>query len=343
MNQNDKKSSENKNAASIRTQYSMEEIQNLLQSVDAVVSNYKAKQEGINPDDMIKTVRGGRVVWITKDEMNGILSKHRKFARGKKNQRAIRGKDSIASEINNRIHSCRLIVDTLRSIDPNSSKSFVITLKRLEAEQNQCTSLARDLSLFESAIQRKKQEDPIIQEVEQANKTMLEAAKNQDLSEVDVCQTFCERHMDEYTAKMQRLEPYIKKAKEYRILFLHAKQKIIHYSFVLLKDAHAILNDHMQEILYHDKSLQTAEMLANKIELLEEKLTEAEPVYQDLLRGLEDKTVKNNKAWGEFDQKFVQPIMKFSTKYALHYQHAWKQIQNGDERNSKMLPPEPEP
>ena len=65
----------------IRENFSLEDINNILGQMDQVMAEYRASLQGIDVNQMVKTIRGGNVVWITIDEMNAILSKKTRLIR----------------------------------------------------------------------------------------------------------------------------------------------------------------------------------------------------------------------------------------------------------------------
>ncbi|MCH8904215.1 MAG: VacB/RNase II family 3'-5' exoribonuclease, partial [Bacteroidetes bacterium] len=119
-----------------RTDYSLEEIQSLLGSLDRVVSTHKAEQSGIDPKNMVKTVRGGKTVWITKDEMNAILINNGfslKFAKSILREAKELPTKIPASELRAR-RDFRNI--TTFTIDPKDAKDFDDALSFEELSKN---------------------------------------------------------------------------------------------------------------------------------------------------------------------------------------------------------------
>jgi len=331
MNDSQKKESQKKetqavhSSLSIRSQYSLEEINKMLGEIDAAVSNLKAERQGIAPEDMIKTVRGGRVVWITKDEMNAILAKQRKLTGAKFVKRSARGDDSLSSEINRRVEACRALINAVRKAAPEESAELTNRMRELEAMHNQSLSHAKEVRLLETAIQRKKMEDPILQEMENANAEMLEAFNKNELAEVDVCQSYCDRHMEEYLAKQKRIEPYIKKAKECRMAFLQTKQALFQFQFDMIEKGKEMLGQHIQEIVYHDKEGNFYPSLAKMAQDLGNLLEEGRSSFHALAAYPIVELDNQKEAFNDADKRFLVPLFNQIIDFVELFKQAWAQ------------------
>ncbi|MEW6234480.1 MAG: hypothetical protein AB1656_03765 [Candidatus Omnitrophota bacterium] len=310
---------------SIRSKFSLEEINKMLGDIDAVISNLKAEMQGIDPEDMIKTVRGGRVVWITKEEMNTILAKQRKLTGVKYVKRSARGEDSLSSEINRRVEACRALINAVRKAAPEESAELSNRMRELEAMHNQSLSHAKEVRLLETAIHRKKMEDPILKEMENANAEMLDAFNKNELAEVDVCQSFCDRHMEEYLAKQKRIEPYVKKAKECRLAFLQTKQALFQFQFGMIEKGKEMLTRHIEEIVYHDKESVFSPSLAKMAQDLGNLLEESRSCFLALAEYPLEELENQKEAFNDADKRFLAPLFNQIVDFVELFKQAWSQ------------------
>ena len=311
-------------AYALRSKFSMEEIQKLLGDIDGLISTQKALEHGIDPKNMVKTVRGGKTIWITVQEMNAVLDKRRRLSGEKFKKRTLRGDDSLSSEINRRVEACRLLINILRDVAPKESTELTQSLRDLESLHNQSLSHAHELRLIETAIERKKQEDPLHREMDQAVAEMVEAVDKNQLKDADVCQSFCDRHMEEYLIKQRRLKPYLKRAKESRFSFVQAKQQLYVFEFQLIQKGENLLSYYLEEIIYYDKAGSDSHALVQGIEKLRAHYPEGQPFFYRLsatpVAELEDR----QDLFHDADQKYLSPMFEIITQVVHQFKQAWE-------------------
>jgi hypothetical protein len=328
-NKNDefiKEDSGKSSSSKIRENFSMDDIQKLLVDIETTVSASKAEQIGIDPENMVKTIRGGRIVWISIDEMNAVLAKQRRITSGKKVQRNIRGENNLSNEITRRIDACRSFINAIRKVAPEESPEYIRSMRNLESLQNLSVSHAREVRVLEAAIQRKKQEDPILQEMDKATDDMMNALKEDALSDVDVCQSFCDRHMDEYLVRQKRIEPYINKAKEYRLSFLISKQQLYQLQYELIEKGQQSLYKHIEEIVYLDKEASYADLLVQNSNEIQSLVTENRPFFKKL-SGLTPEELEDQKdLFIEADTKHLTPLFNKMICFTDLFTAAWNEI-----------------
>jgi len=225
---------------------------------------------------MVKTIRSGRIVWISVDEMKKVLAKQRRVTSPKKVQRNIRGKNNLSNEMTRRIGACRSLINAIRKVAPEDNPEFSRSMRSLETLQNLSVSHSREVRVLESAIQRKKQEYPIFQEMDKTRYDIMNALKEDLLSVVDVCQSFCDGHMDEYLACQKRIEPYINKANEYRVSFLISKQQLFQLQYELVEKGQQSLYKHIEKIVYLDKEASYSDTLVKNSNEIQSLVTENE-------------------------------------------------------------------
>ena len=315
-----------------RFDYSPDELQSLLGDIDRVVSACRAEEKGISPEDMIKTIRGGKVVWITRDQMNKILAKQRKVSGVKFVQRSVRGEDSMSSEISARGRACQLLVETIRKASPDDIPELSRKMRNLEIVLNRSTSLAHEIQLLEFAIERKKSEDPVLREMDRATADMLAALENECLEEAELCQMYSDRHADEFAAKHKRVEPYLNKARNCRAQFIKAKSSVYRMEFDIIARGEEILSAQMQELLYHDKQGTSTRELIELAKEIHTLLAQGRPVFEELKDIPHEQLVNQTALFQNLDKEFLRPLFAKMTEYAERFQKAW--IQWVDEKEA---------
>lgn len=319
----------------VRDQYSLEDIQKLLIDMDQVVSSVKAEKQGIDPKEMVKTVRGGRIVWITRGEMNAILAKQRRVSGLKYRQRALRGDNAISSEITRRIEACRTLCAAIKQVSPDDSPDMTLRMRDLEGIHNRSVSHARELRVFEEAIQRKKEEDPIYREMESAKRDMLDALNRNDLKDADVRQSYCDRHMEEYLAVQKRLEPYIKKAKACRNAFLQTKQQLYLFEFNLIADGVGLITRNFDEIAYFDRERQYSPRLNEISAEIDDRIAAARPLFLTIAELAIEELDEKKDFFREADDQYLTPLFNQCLMLVEIFQSARKSIMHStDEEKS---------
>jgi len=314
-----------------RFEYSPEEIQKMLADIDGVVSARKAEEQGIDPEDMIKTVRGGKVVWITRDEMNRLLAKKKRLSGKKFVQRSVRGEDSLSSEINARARACKTLVDAIRKAAPEEVPDLIRKLRELDSVLNQSLSLGKEVQMLELAIERKKSEDPVLQDIDRATSEMLAAIDRKDFDEAEVCKTYSDKHAEEYMARQKRLEPYIKKAKECRTQYLTEKCKIFQLEFEIIARGEEILTERMQDLVYHDKEGTTIQGIISMAEEIRSIVTEARPSFEGLSNFYTDEIEEHSSLFQDLDKKYLTPLFAKTIEFIEAFRDAWARFVEGKE------------
>ena len=330
-NMDDKKTNSTppENTFYIRSEIPLDEIQKMLSDIGQVLSQYKAEKQGIDPKNMIKTVRGGRTIWITKEEMNTVLAKQRKLNPQKFVQRSERGEGSLLAEINRRIDTCKAIGQVLKKVNPDMTAGITKKLRNLEWVNNRTLGLAKEIRILETAIQRKKTEDPIFSEIDKSTTEMVSAVEKNLLPEVEVCQSFCNHRMDDYMMKQKRIEPYIKKAREYRLEFLQSKRQLFQIEFELLSDGEALFAGPLQEIVYRDKESQDAEKLVNMAKQIQSLVDSARHQFLTLEEYSVEVLEKREELFDQLDRDYLEPLLRQTLEFADNLQQAWSKHVTG--------------
>lgn len=312
-----------------RRDYSHEEIQSLLAGIEAVVSSHKAEQQGIDTSNMIKTVRGGKVVWITKEEMNVTLARRRKVSGVKHAQRSIRGDDSLSSEINRRIQECNVLLNSIRKVSPEDTRELARAFRELRSIQNRVASLARDVRILETAIKRKRAEDSVLRDMDEATSNMVTAMQDGQLEEAEICKSYSERHMDEYLAKEKRLKPYIVKARQCRRDFLLHRQRLFQVQFNLIARGEEVLREKIPDIVYRDKQGHTSQQLATLADEILALVEAGRPSFEGLTECSEEQPKDQKERLAALDKEFLIPLFSQITKYVEAFWKAWSNFVEG--------------
>ena len=86
----------------------------LRREVSRAVAEEKAREMGVDADDLVQTVVDGRTIWVKRDRVAVSLEKRAKLRSKVKVQRALRGGDeSIVGDIDSRIQACENLIEDL--------------------------------------------------------------------------------------------------------------------------------------------------------------------------------------------------------------------------------------
>lgn len=294
--------------SSPRTEYSFDEIQRMLGDIDGVVSRQKAMDKGVDRKNMVKTVRGGRVVWITVDEMNSILKKQRAMVKSAAKKPASRNEGAASSEIGRRVEACRELVSLIRSLSPDEASSLAAMARYLTGLYNNSIGIAREIRMIEDAIRRKKREDSLYRDMESASSRMIESLERNEFSGIDVNHSFIGRHMEDYSVKRKRLEPYLKKADQFRRDYFLLKRKIMLHEFDFVSAGASVLADLATDILFHDRRGDISEKLVPGISALADAVDEIRPAIEVLREYPDSEIVNHRESMGKLERERLAPM-----------------------------------
>ncbi len=194
----------------------------------------KARNEGIPMKDLAIMSQGGKTKAVTTKEKERSSLIRRKELVELMRKRTIRGDHSLVNDIVERITNCQSKIDIIVKHTEVSPQELVAIRRELESSQNRATSLAKDVQVLEQAIVRKKQEDPVIRQFEEASSGLLTAMQEKDVEQIKTLRSFCEKTMKQYNINKRRLKPYIEKAREARLKFVIDKRRIMRIQFQTL-------------------------------------------------------------------------------------------------------------
>lgn len=310
-------------AYNLRKGFSADDLQDLISSMDNVISEYKADQKGFDPENMVKTVRGGKTVWITKDEMNTMLSKRRRFFEKDANEKVQEGVQE-SSESYRRLTICQNYIDAIRMVSAESSIQFVKFKRSLEASMNQSSSKAKEFRMMEQALLRKKNEDPLYREMQQANEKMMKALEENNVEEAEICQTYTNRHNEEYLALQNRIDAYTKKVDECKEVYVLSKKKMYLLQFEFIKRSSKSFVDPIKELMYHDEEKALSNQSLELLKKLQSKLKDTVPDMKQLQDLPIEEMKSNPEQFSKVDQYLVD---LFDDLMILieSFNHAWTQ------------------
>lgn len=153
----------------------------LRREVSRAVAEEKAREMGVDADDLVQTVVDGRTIWVKRDRVAVSLEKRAKLRSKVKVQRALRGGDeSIVGDIDSRIQACENLIedlskrDALDAMERHDIRRIVSTIvKRVDTQ-------VRELSEVEDRIEARKAKDPVIQDLERVTKAIKQAKESGD-------------------------------------------------------------------------------------------------------------------------------------------------------------------
>ena len=194
----------------------------------------KARNEGIPMKELAIMSQGGKTKAVTAKEKERSSQIRRKELVELMRKRTVRGDQSLVNDIIERISNCQSKIDIIVKHTEVSPQELVAVRRELEGSQNRATSLAKDVQVLEQAIVRKKKEDPVIRQFEEASTNLLTAMQERDVEKIKELRQFCEKTMSQYNLNKRRLKPYIERAREARLKFIMDKRRIMRIQFQTL-------------------------------------------------------------------------------------------------------------
>lgn len=226
-----------KTASSLDTDFDFDAEDMLAQFSTALASARileKAKKEGVSMNEVSLVQEAGRTKCVTNEEKNRSNQLRKKQVLERLRTRSIRGENNLSTDISKRITRCQGLIHALQSLTTMGDKEVVTLGRNLESIYNRATSMVREVEVLEAAIERKKQEDPIILEVENASSEMFKAIGEKNTERVAELREFCERNMEVYNLRKKRLKPYLAQARQSRVKFIAEKRRLMRVQFELI-------------------------------------------------------------------------------------------------------------
>ncbi len=329
------------NAFKLRKNFSADDVQNLINNMDSVISEYKAEQKGFDPATMVKTVRGGKTVWITKEEMNAALSKRRRiFAKEHAKDYAKQPQEGLqeSSESYRRLTICQNLIDTIRMVSAEKSMPFVKYKRNLEAQMNQSSSQAKDYRMIEEALRRKKEEDPLYREMQNANEKMMQALEDNNLTDADICQTYYNKHLDEYESIQKRIDSYQKRAEESKETYLATKRKVYCIQYEMIRRGSKVFVDFIKELMYFDPEGHFSKNTVSLLKTLQANLKENDSLIRHLHKAPMEELKSNPAQFSSADNAVMQ-LFDDLLLFLESFNHAWNHCVLDDPKKSiKKMP-----
>ncbi len=244
----------------------------------------KAGKEGLNLNEITVVSKGGKTQCVTQKELS--TQTHRKNIVDKLRRRVIRGEDNLSDDITKRIRNCQDLIKQISALFSIKSKEIVTIQRNLESTHNRATSLVKEVTILESAIERKKNEDPVISEFESASSELLKAIQSKDFIRIAQLRQFCEKNMQLYNMRKKRLKPYLTQARQARMKFITEKRRLMSIQFDIFSQATELFANKINDgIFCHiDKSI--LEKAANLIQKIREIRGNAKKVIDNLSQPL---------------------------------------------------------
>jgi len=191
----------------------------------------RSRADGIPLKDLALDVQGGKVRAVTQREKKASDDIRRKELIQRLRQRSIRGENSLADDVGKRLRQCQEWIEYISRFSSVTEKDLITIRRNLESMNNRATSLVKEVTLLEVAIQRKKEEDPIIMQVERASAELMEAIRLGDFERVADLRQYCEQNMPIYNSRKKRLKPYFAQARQARLKFIAEKRLVMKMQF----------------------------------------------------------------------------------------------------------------
>ncbi len=185
----------------------------------------KAKKDGVELKELSLVTRGGKTQCLSKKEIES--QNKRQTIVDKLRKRVLRGENNMADEFSQRVSRCQQLTKFIAKASSLSDKAIVALQRNLESTQNRAASLIKEVSVLETAIERKKQEDPVISSFEKASAELFKAIQDNDYSKISELRTYCEENKNAYNLNKKRLKPYFTNARKARLKFIEEKRRMM--------------------------------------------------------------------------------------------------------------------
>ncbi|MBN2328088.1 MAG: hypothetical protein JXR73_13130 [Candidatus Omnitrophica bacterium] len=191
----------------------------------------RSRADGVPMNELSLDVRGGKIRAVTRQEKKAADESRRKELIKKLRQRSIRGDNSMAEDISRRLARCQEWINYLSCFSEISERDLASIRRSIESRNNRAASLIKEITVLEMAIQRKKEEDPVISNLEKSSKDLFEAIRRNDYDRAAELREYCEDNISVYNFHKKRLKPYLSKAKKARLKFLSEKRQVMRMQF----------------------------------------------------------------------------------------------------------------
>jgi len=191
----------------------------------------RSREEGVPMNELSLDTQGGKIRAVTQREKKASDELRRQELVKKLRQRTVRGDNSLSEDVTRRLRRCQEWIDYISRFSSATEKDLVTIRRNIEGMNNRAASLVKEVTVLEMAIQRKKEEDPIISKVENASQEIMEAVKNKDLDKVAELRLFCEQNISAYNSRKKRLKPYLNQARQSRLKFIGEKRKVMRMQY----------------------------------------------------------------------------------------------------------------
>lgn len=194
-------------------------------------------KEGVPLNEVVMTTHGGKSKAVTQKEKTASDSLRRKQVLERLKKRTYRGDNSLAEDIRKRIQQCQGLMKFISGASSMSGKEILAIQRNLESTYNRAASLVKEVEVLESAIERKKQDDPVISEYEKKSSELFQAIKEQDFTKISELRDYCEQNRGVYNLRQKRLKPYLVKARQVRLKFVAEKRRLMRIQYETFSQA----------------------------------------------------------------------------------------------------------
>jgi len=233
------------------------DLKRLREEFDKIILPSKAKELGVNDDELVVTVRGGKRVFTTRQKVNLDLQRSRTFAVAPKKQeamkRAIRdGENSVIGDIESRLEDCFRLVEALKQSEQMNSLEERDTKVLLKSAADNALRFGTELQRIEEEIEKKKEADPLLSRLDQLARTLQASRERGDEETAAKLLEENREALAQYESRRRALEPDIQSALHARLGILREQRRVmkaqlqlyVEWSQVLCKQAKEVVGDY---------------------------------------------------------------------------------------------------
>lgn len=255
------------------------DMSRLRKGFNEIILSSKAKELGVDEEDLVVTVRGGKRIFTSRQKLAEDLQRQRSITKveTRRTQRAIRGgEDSIIGDIESRLEDCFLLLSLLtrhKLITPMDDRDM---RRALKDSADNAIQFSKELQYIEAEIERKKANDPLLSRLDGVAQAIYAARERGDERAAAQLSAACREDLARYESRRRALGPDIQSALHCRHGLLRAQRRIVRTQIGLYSQWAWTVQKSANEVLGRRVSRDLNEQIVSCINDLTDRLETAE-------------------------------------------------------------------
>ncbi|HPA45371.1 MAG TPA: hypothetical protein PK395_06365 [bacterium] len=308
------------------------DLKRLRQEFDKIILPSKAKELGVTGDELVVTVRGGRRIFTTRQKVNLDLQRTRTFAAAPKKQeamkRAIRdGENSVIGDIESRLEDCSRLVDALKQSERMNSLEERDTKVLLKSAADNALRFGTELQRIEEEIEKKKEADPLLSQLDQLARTLQTAKERGDMEAAAKLLEENREALAQYESRRRALEPDIQSALHARLGILREQRRVMKAQLQLYVEWSQVLRKQAQEVVGGSAPREQRMKIMTCAQTLGSECRKAEDLYTFKVpaESSSDKSIRDQNALMEQDTRNFDTAIRSMGENTRHLEELLSQ------------------